>query len=347
MLVASSAFACALAAAAAPSLAQPVYAQTGFNDRRGINADAAPGSPYALGQTVAGRGTGEAGWDGTWRVLDGGAEGGDPYAIVRAGAAFEGDGGLDITRAPLGNTVVSRKLSRGITRRFVLETRINFGAVEGFVAVPQEDNYPLAANREGPMWAITGPVGARHFEVFDGQSNQLGQWEDTGIEQRPGEWQNVVIDANVATQRFTFNVDGVAYDAPDPLGFFNAPAQINSIAYLSTGSGFLDSVVVRRDPDLPGDVNFDGAVNALDLLVVRRHLGQQEASGDVNGDGRVNGADLQWVRDAMRRAGAIQAVTAVAPEPSSLALLAAAAAWVLRRPTSVTARDVNRTATRR
>jgi hypothetical protein len=331
MVIASSVFACALAGAESPTVAQQIYAQAGFNDRRGFNADAAPGSPYALGQTVAGHGTGEAGWDGTWQVLDGGALGGDPYAIVRAGAAFEGDGGLDITRGGLGNTVVRRKLARGITRRFVLETSVNFGAVEDFVSVPLEDNYPLAADREGPMWRITGPVGGRHFEVFDGQSNQLGDWENTGIEQRPGEWQNVVIDANVATQHFTFSVDGVAYNAPDALGFFNAPTQINAIAYLSMGSGFLDAVIVRRDPDLPGDVNFDGAVDTNDLLLVRRHLGERDAPGDVNGDGRVNAADLQRIRDAMRRAGASLSLASVAPEPSSPALLAAAAAWTLRR----------------
>jgi dockerin type I repeat protein len=332
ILIASSAFACALATASSPSVAQQIFAQTGFNDQRGINADASPGSPYTLGKTVAGRGIGEFGWGDTWQVLDGGALGGDPYAIVRAGAAFEGDGGLDITRAPLGSTVVRRRLARGMTRHFVLETRINFGAVEGFVAEPLEDNYPLAADREGPMWGITGPVDHRHFEVFDGQSNQLGEWEDTGIEQKPGEWQKIVIDANVATQRFTFSVDGVAYNSPDPLGFFNSPAQINAIAYLSTGSGFLDSVIVRADPDLPGDANFDGAVDALDLLLVRQHLGQQNAQWDLNGDGRVNAADLQAVREGMRRAGAAQALASVAPEPSSLALLAAAAALILRRP---------------
>ena len=231
--IASSVFACVVAAASSRAAGQEILAQTGFNDQRGINAVTEPGSPYALGQTIAGRGVGEGGWDGTWQVLDGGAQGGDPNAIARASAAFEGDGGLEITRGGLGNTVVMRRLAEGITRRFVLETRINFGAVEEFFAQPLEDNYPLSADREGLMWRITGPVGDRHFEVFDGQSDQLGDWEHTRIEQRPGEWQSVVIDANVATQRFTFSVDGVVYNPPDPLGFFNAPTRINSIAYLS------------------------------------------------------------------------------------------------------------------
>jgi hypothetical protein len=329
--IASSVFACAVAAASSRAPAQEIYAQTGFNDQRGINAVAAAGSPYALGQTIAGYGIGEAGWDGTWRVLDGGAEGGDPNAIARASAAFEGDGGLEITRGALGSTVVRRRLAEGITRRFVLETRVNFGAVEQFFAQPLEDNYPLSADREGPMWRITGPVGARHFEVFDGRSDQLGDWEHTGIEQRPGEWQNVVIDANVATQRFTFSVDGVAYNAPDPLGFFNAPTRINSIAYLSTGSGYLDSVIVRGAPVLRGDANLDGVVNGHDLLTVRRHLGGTDSTGDVTGDGRVNAADLYAVRDAMRRTGGSPALAAVAPEPSSLLMWAAAAPFILRR----------------
>ena len=183
------------------------------------------------------------------------------------------------------------------------------------------------------MWRITGPVGGRRFEVFDGRSDQLGDWENTGIEQLPGEWQNVVIDANVATQRFTFSVDGVAYTPPDPLGFFHAPTRINSIAYLSTGSGYLDSVVVRGAPFLRGDANLDGVVNAHDLLTVRRHLGDRDGPGDVNGDGRVNAADLAGVRDAMRGAGAAPAFASVVPEPSPLLMLAAAVPWVLRRRT--------------
>ena len=159
----------------------------------------------------------------------------------------------------------------------------------------------------------------------------MGDWENTGIEQRPGEWHNVIIDANVATQRFTFSVDSVGYNAPDPLGFFHAPTLINSIAYLSTGSGYLDSVIVRSGSVLRGDVNFDGVVNGFDLLTVRRHLGEPDAPGDVTGDGRVNAADLHAVREAMRRSGGSPALAAVAPEPSSLLLCAAAAPMILRR----------------
>lgn len=79
------------------------------------------------------------------------------------------------------------------------------------------------------------------------------------------------------------------------------------------------------------DVNADGRVDALDLLAVRRHLGEHEAPWDVNRDGRVNVADLRVVRDAMREAGAVQVAASVVPEPSSLGLLAAAACALLRR----------------
>jgi hypothetical protein len=259
-------FAFVVGLVASRASAQQIFAQTGFNDQSGINSDPAPGSPYTIGQTIGGRGAGEPGWGEAWRVLNGGAEGGDPDAIARATSAFEGDGGVALTRGNLGSTVISRRLAQGITGRFVVETRVNFGSVGDLIGIPLEINYPLRVDRNGPMWGITGPVGARHFQVFDGQSNQLGEWEDTGIEQRPGEWQNVVIDANVVTQRFTFSVDGVTYNAPDPLGFNDAAAQINGLAYFTTGSGSIDAVIVRAVPEPVCCV----AGGMLSLLLVRR-----------------------------------------------------------------------------
>ena len=58
---------------------------------------------------------------------------------------------------------------------------------------------------------------------------------------------------------------------------------------------------------LPGDVNYDGKVNVLDLLLVRNSLGRDPASSiearkaDVNADGAVNVEDLITVRGRLGR----------------------------------------------
>jgi len=56
---------------------------------------------------------------------------------------------------------------------------------------------------------------------------------------------------------------------------------------------------------LPGDVNYDGRVNILDLITIRVSLGQDPASSpaarkaDANADGRVNIEDLIFVRNKL------------------------------------------------
>ena len=58
---------------------------------------------------------------------------------------------------------------------------------------------------------------------------------------------------------------------------------------------------------LPGDVNYDGRVNVLDLILVRNSLGRDPASSiearkaDVNADGSVNVQDLLVVRGGLGR----------------------------------------------
>ena len=79
------------------------------------------------------------------------------------------------------------------------------------------------------------------------------------------------------------------------------------------------------------DVNFDGRVNAIDLLAVRQHLGEREAPWDVNGDRRVNVVDLRLVREEMRRAAGSRADGLVVPEPSSVLLLGLCASTLLLR----------------
>lgn len=132
-----------------------------------------------------------------------------------------------------------------------------------------------------------------------------------------------------------------------PDAVYALPLQLKSTAletsltyYLLLGKGvelgsplYDEAIDVARRTLVPlrGDVNFDGLVDTLDLLAVRQHLGERDAPWDVTGDRRVNAADLHVVREEMRRAGAPPAMTTVVPEPASLALLALAAAWALRR----------------
>ena len=52
---------------------------------------------------------------------------------------------------------------------------------------------------------------------------------------------------------------------------------------------------LRMKPVNPADVNGDGVVNILDLVLVAQGLGTDKPEADVNGDGVVNVFDLVFV----------------------------------------------------
>lgn len=116
--------------------------------------------------------------------------------------------------------------------------------------------------------------------------------------------------------------------------------------------GYIDEVRISNtalDPStflgfLPGDANFDGTVNALDLSVLAAHWDEIYnvwSEGDFSGDGRVNGIDLSilaanWLAGASSEPVSFDdAVNALAlngiPEPSSLMLFGIGASCLLRR----------------
>ncbi len=69
------------------------------------------------------------------------------------------------------------------------------------------------------------------------------------------------------------------------------------------GEMYLKAVVSDQSPVTsknPADVNGDGIVNILDLVVVAQGLGTDKAKGDVNGDGVVNVFDLVFVAGEMQ-----------------------------------------------
>jgi hypothetical protein len=228
-----------------------IIASSGFNDAAGLNSNSTPNSPFTIGQTVDGRGAGEPGWADNWLVQQGGALGGGEHALILGAAALEGDGGLQLEPNPIfGQTRAIRRLATPQNRRFVIEQDVNFIGVNSLYSRPSSSAVGNEGVSIGPEWRISGPIGNRHFDVLDGIGDQLeSNWESTGIDAKPGEWQHVLLDINVATQTWTFSVDGVMYNAPDPLGFRGTPPNIDNIEYITDSSGYIDSVVVRDAPE--------------------------------------------------------------------------------------------------
>ena len=69
----------------------------------------------------------------------------------------------------------------------------------------------------------------------------------------------------------------------------------------------------------PADVNDDGAVNILDLVVVAQGFGTDKPEGDVNGDGIVNVFDLVQVAEAIGAGGAAPSAYSLDPSIISAA----------------------------
>lgn len=334
----------------ATSLSQAqIIASSGFNDQSGLNSNPTPNSPFTIGQTVDNRGSGEPGWAGNWAVSQGGASGGGEHARILSEAAREGDGGLLLEPNP---TFITTRVVRGLatrqSRRFIIEQDINFVGVKEVYSRPASftGNQPGSI---GPQWRLFGPVGNRRFQVVDGQGNGVDYWEDTGIAQRPGQWQHVTLDIDVPTQQFTFAVDGVRYNAPDPLGFTGTPASIDYTEYITNSSGWIDGVIVRLPQSLSGDANRDGSVNGTDFALLAGNFGVQSGAdwsrGDFNSDGAVNGTDFALLAGNFGKSGGdppfpdggalvLTSQPGALPEPSTLCLLLGLPALLLRRARS-------------
>jgi hypothetical protein len=327
--------------------AQSVIASSGFNDQSGLNSNPTPNSPFTLGQTVHDRGAGESGWAGPWQVQEGGGHGGEHLVKVESFAAREGDGGLSMTPSPIaGTSRALRQLAVLQTRAFVIEQDVNFVAAGDLQSRPFYTGSTEPAGF-GPLWRITGPANNRRFQVVDGvgDGSHTGEWEETGIAQRPGEWQHVVLHVNPATQLWSFSVDGVAYNGPDVLNFLGQPPGIDLIEYLTNSSGYVDGVIVRGptppDPWRIADANGDGRVDVADLGVVATNFNDSppvpagRAGGDFNGDGTVDVSDLGILSTHFNQPNAAAAgelsqqslaaypqLSSAVPEPSALCLFA-------------------------
>ena len=73
---------------------------------------------------------------------------------------------------------------------------------------------------------------------------------------------------------------------------------------------------LRMKPENPADVNEDGVVNILDLILVAQAIGTEKSEPDVNGDGVINVFDLVMVAGAIGGGGA--APSAYSPDLTTI-----------------------------
>jgi len=131
-----------------------------------------------------------------------------------------------------------------------------------------------------------------------------GHWDDAGTPSDPSDDSFVLGDYHLLPGSPCTDAGTNDIDNPDTSGIETLPA--TDLAGLPRvidgnldGTGTVD---IGAYEYLPGDVNYDGKVNVLDLLLVRNSMGRDPASSiqarkaDVNADGTVNVLDLLIVR---------------------------------------------------
>jgi hypothetical protein len=129
------------------------------------------------------------------------------------------------------------------------------------------------------------------------------------------------------------------------VGQIQYSSESTSTGQLSAGAVTPDLLDVDFVPALPGDGNFDGQVNGLDLVIFAHNYPSTgvttgAANGDFNGDGVVNGLDLvvfahnypsSWTTGLVSNAILGPSAAVATPEPASLGLLALGGFALLNR----------------
>src|SRR4051812_44452108 len=67
------------------------------------------------------------------------------------------------------------------------------------------------------------------------------------------------------------------------------------LVFAGIGAYILTRSFAASNPNLPGDLNNDNVVNAIDLSTLLSNYGTSNAAGDANSDGAVNAIDLSIV----------------------------------------------------
>ena len=273
---------------------------TGHTDRVSSVAFSPDGNTLASGSSGS--------WDGTVRLweIDTGT---NTRTLTRMGDV------LSVAFSPNGNTIASGH-SNSTVRLWEVDTGTNTHTLTGHtdrvlsVAFSPDGNTIASGSFDGTVQLWEANTGAS-THTLTGHTSVVSSvaFSPDGNTIASGSWDGTVrlwaVDTAANTLTLTGHTSGVSSVAFSPDG--------NTLA-----SGSSDGTVLLWEftpPTLPvtGDVNGDGGVNILDLVLVAGQFGQSgENRADVNGDGVVNILDLVLVASAFGNAAAAPAVHSLA-----------------------------------
>jgi Ca2+-binding RTX toxin-like protein len=262
--------------------------EAGFNDTSGLNADPTPDSPYQVGGILFGHGQGEPGWAGGWQQPLGALG----NSVVQSDVVFEGDAALKVSG---GTTALYRDWSAAEPAGVVTVSQMIYIPAGGGTLEYVQDGAigdPAVATAAQWMAAASGT-----FQVVDG-----GAVEDTGIPVPVQQWIRVDVRVDMTARTYEFFVDGVKFNAPDPLDFRGNPGALSRVTFLLENvPGFYVDALQVDGPDAPvpmakGDTLRGGpgadtlrGASGPDVLVGA--AGNDSISGGTGNDTLFGGAD--------------------------------------------------------
>ena len=176
---------------------------------------------------------------------------------------------------------------------------------------------------DGYVQFVTGIGNAFHthqYEIWEGHSNEHARGQDGHDHQHQHYWYDFwdaplgqPVGGDEPKGQIYKDIDGLFIrEFTNGWAVYNRSGSEQQIEFAETVSGWnsgvehqrrhtladLDGEIYLKVPVVMADVNGDGTVNVLDLVIVANALG--EAAPDVNGDGTVDVLDLVLVANAFK-----------------------------------------------
>jgi hypothetical protein len=237
------------------------------------------------------------------------------------------------------------------TKTFRWEIPANTGLAPGATLSIME-SIPLIypADPAGTHPVVKPPIADWHESMVGGDASQFVQWDtqspDTNISARIGSIGfpiNGRVNFSADGRTVWFNFDPISIPTQGALA--STPVTLDISKDVVWSGPVLDPIPIPQHldilvsefptiPDVAGDYNGDGIVNAADYTVWCDSLGSTtNLTADSNGNGVVDAGDYDvWKANFGNHSGAGAIVTAAVPEPSTVVLMIlAAAGWCLRR----------------